>query len=87
MISNNHVLVREGGADCFPSWMWDFFLDDISINGHSSVFYKDCFNLTKPTFSSGSSQAKMYYMDIKNPYGNKTYWMKMAFESVSCDVS
>lgn len=29
----------------------------------------------------------MYYMDIKNPYGNKTYWMKMAFESVSCDVS
>lgn len=84
VLSDNRELVQEGGADCFPSWI----LDDIKVgkqqNPHDPLI-KDCLDIKTPTFSmSRKSRAKLMKMPAKDKrYGNYTYWMKMAFESVS----
>lgn len=84
VLSDNRELVQEGGADCFPSWI----LDDIKVGIHQTPhdpLIKDCLDIKTPTFSmSRKSRAKLMKMPAKDKrYGNYTYWMKMAFESVS----
>jgi len=85
VISDNRELVQEGGADCFPSWILeDYIKVHINQNPHDP-WIKDCLHIQAPTFSmTKKSRAKLMKMPSKNKrYGNYTYWMKMAFESVS----
>jgi len=82
VLSDNRELVQEGGADCFPSWILE---DYIKVQNPHESWMKDCLDIQAPTFSmSRKSRAKLMRMPSKDKrFGNYTYWMKMAFESVS----
>lgn len=84
VISDNHELVQQRGADCFPLWILDYIKVLKNQNPHDP-WIKDCAEIKKPTFSmTKKSRAKLMKMPSKNKrHGNYTYWMKMAFESVS----
>lgn len=83
VLSDNTELVQEGGADCFPLWILDYIKVHRQQNPHDP-WIKDCVDIKAPTFSmSGKSRAKLMRMPSKDRrYGNYTFWMKMAFESV-----
>ncbi|XP_078374519.1 protein dispatched homolog 3-like [Oculina patagonica] len=80
-LSENKDLVQVGGADCFPAWILDSYIN-VEQNRHDD-WNKDCLQIPAPTFSmGGKSRAKLMKMPSKDKsLGNYTYWMKMAFES------
>ena len=81
-LSENRELVHEGGADCFPAWILN---DYINVQQYRhDPWNEDCLKIRAPSFSmSGKSRAKLMRMPSKDKsHGNFTYWMKMAFESV-----
>lgn len=82
-LSENRELVQEGGADCFPKWILDGYIN-VEQYRHDP-WNEDCLQIPVPSFSmSGKSRAKLMRMPSKDKHhGNYTYWMKMAFESVS----
>lgn len=86
VVSDNRELVQEGGADCFPSWILEDYIKVHIQRDPHDPWIKDCIDIQAPIFSmSGKSRAKLMRMPSKDKrYGNYTYWMKMAFESVSC---
>ena len=85
VLGDNRELVQEGGADCFPSWILEKYIQmPIQQNPHDP-WMKDCLDIQAPIFTmSRKPRAKLMIMPSKDKrHRNHTYWMKMAFESVS----
>ena len=77
-LSANRDLVQEGGGDCFPQWFFHWLRSN-----PDDKWTQECSGIKPPSFTTGKSQAKLMKMPSKDKkFGNYTYWMVMAFESV-----